>query len=381
MRNKRWHPAMALVVLVVAWAAYASRNEVALRRGPYGVEAVQVSDYELSITDEFDDGPYLRYTASGVEASWICRGNVIRQQFPPATPVIPPLCGYAKAIHLRAPTLPVSATVRAPAKRIVALSDPHGQYQTMQQLLHSNGVTDAQGNWTFGSGQMVLTGDVFDRGHQVTEILWWLYQLEQQAEAAGGRLHFLLGNHEYMALAGEQGYVNGKYLRTAELLGQSYATLYGDDMVLGQWLRSRDTVLKLDDLLFMHAGLSVSFLAHDFSLPQINEHYRRSIGLARETLTADPILRVLHADDGPVWYRGYFRDDSVSQSQIDWLAEQLGVRHIIVGHTSAGEIYPRFQQRIIGIDTSIKKGQRGELLLWQHGQLWRGTYDGQQVPL
>ena len=387
VQSRRWHLVLAAAVLLIAWTAYAAREEFVLRRGPYGVEAVQISDYELSITDEFDDGPYLRYEDTGIEASWVCRGKVIRQQFPLATQVIPPLCGYGKAIHLRAEETWLatgtshSISTQAHTDRIVALSDPHGQYQTMLHLLQAHAITDAQGNWAFGSGHLVLTGDVFDRGHQVTEILWWLYQLEHQAEAAGGRLHFLLGNHEFMALAGEQGYVNGKYRRVEELLGVSYAALYDDNTVLGRWLRSRDTVLKLQDLLFMHAGLSVSVLAHDLSLAQINEHYRRSIGLSREATTADPILRVLHGDDGPVWYRGYFRDDSISQAQIDRLADQIKVRHIIVGHTSAAEIYPRFQQRVIGIDTSIKKGQRGELLLWQNGQLWRATYDGRQLPL
>ena len=52
----------------------------------------------------------------------------------------------------------------------------------MLELLTNNKIIDEQGDWAFGTGHFVITGDIFDRGDKVTEILWFIYELEQQAE-------------------------------------------------------------------------------------------------------------------------------------------------------------------------------------------------------
>ena len=370
-----------LLLLGLGVAAYAGKDEVSFRHGKHGLEAVRISDSEFTVTDRFDDGPYLRRHANGIEASWICAGEVIREQFGPAPVTIPARCGYERPIAVRAPA-PLDSEQPIPSlKKLVAVSDPHGQYDTLKSLLSRHGVIDADGNWALGDGQLMMTGDVVDRGHQVTEIFWLLYALEQQANAAGGRLHFLLGNHEYMVLRDDLRYVNGKYLRAAELLGRSYAGLFDGDSVLGQWLRSRDTVRQLDDMLFMHAGISPSFVAQKLPLPEINLRFRQSIGMSKEAMAADPVLSMLHAADGPIWYRGYFLDDGMNQQQVDAIAEQLGVSRIIVGHTSMPAVLPLFEQKVIAIDSSIKKGQRGEVLIVEDGRLQRGTFTGERVSL
>ncbi|KAG1488187.1 hypothetical protein G6F52_014005 [Rhizopus delemar] len=51
-----------------------------------------------------------------------------------------------------------------------------------------------------GKDTLVIAGDVFDRGPQVTEAFWLLYGLQQQAAAARGAVHFVLGNHETKVL-------------------------------------------------------------------------------------------------------------------------------------------------------------------------------------
>ena len=372
---------LGVLLLGLGVAAYAGKDEVSFRQGPHGLEAVRISDAEFTLTDRFDDGPYLRRNAAGIEASWICAGEVIREQFGPAPVTIPVRCGYERPIEVRPPA-PLDSEQPIPAlKKLVAVSDPHGQYDTLKALLSRHGVTDADGNWALGDGQLMMTGDVFDRGHQVTEIFWLLYALEQQAMAAGGRLHFLLGNHEYMVLRDDLRYVNGKYLRAAELLGTTYVALFDADTVLGDWLRSRDTVRQLGDMLFMHAGISPAFLAQGLSLPEINRRFRESIGLSKDALKADPVLSLLHATDGPIWYRGYFLDEAMTQPQIDAITTKLGVNHIVVGHTSMPAVLALFDEKVIAIDSSIKKGERGEVLIVEDDRLQRGTYAGERLPL
>ncbi|REP65040.1 metallophosphoesterase, partial [Mycobacterium tuberculosis] len=76
--------------------------------------------------------------------------------------------------------------------------------------------------------------------------------LQQQAAAAGGAVHFVLGNHETMVLYNDLRYVNPKYLKSAQLLGRSYPALYGPDSTIGQWLRTRPVLLRIGDTLFLH---------------------------------------------------------------------------------------------------------------------------------
>ena len=46
-------------------------------------------------------------------------------------------------------------------------------------------------------------GDQLDRGDDERAILALLYRLEQEAQAAGGAVHVLLGNHEIMNAQGD----------------------------------------------------------------------------------------------------------------------------------------------------------------------------------
>ena len=331
-----------------------------------------------------DDGPYLRRMPNGIEARWICDGAVVRRVIPSSTqPVlVQPACGYDKAIRVDpkpaadASVLPVGIT------RLVALSDVHGQYDLMTRLLQANGIIDGNRDWAWGNGHLVMTGDLFDRGEHVTEAFWLLYGLEQQARAAGGGLHFLVGNHEAMVLQGDLRYVHEKYLASVALLGQSYPELHGEDSVLGQWLRSKPVLLQAGEVLFVHGGIHDTYLALGLSLEQANDLYRASLGRSRAETKQDPVLSVLYDGKlGPLWYRGYFVAPTLDKAQVDAIASRLGVSHIVVGHTSMEAVESHFDGTVLAIDSSIKEGQSGELLFIEDGVMSRGTLTGERIAL
>jgi hypothetical protein len=85
--------------------------------------------------------------------------------------------------------------------KLIAISDIEGNFMAFTETAAANGVIDTNFNWTFGEGHLVLTGDFFDRGTQVTEVLWLIYSLEEKAKDAGGYVHYILGNHEIMNLS------------------------------------------------------------------------------------------------------------------------------------------------------------------------------------
>lgn len=97
-----------------------------------------------------------------------------------------------------------------PEKTFV-LSDPHANWSCFASLLKAGKVIDADYNWIFGANQLVIIGDVFDRGVDVLPIYWLIYKLEKEAEDAGGKVTFLIGNHETMVLGNDLRYVKKKY--------------------------------------------------------------------------------------------------------------------------------------------------------------------------
>ena len=132
-------------------------------------------------------------------------------------------------------------------EKLAAISDIHGQVDIFKALLRQHKVVDDNLDWRFGKGHLVITGDIFDRGDTVTEALWLVYKLEQQASAVGGKVHYLLGNHEYMVLRDDQSYLHPKYVYTASFFDHDLRKLFATNTVLGRWLRSKSTIIKIND--------------------------------------------------------------------------------------------------------------------------------------
>ncbi|MDG1753086.1 MAG: metallophosphoesterase, partial [Thalassotalea sp.] len=264
---------------------------------------------------------------------------------------------------------------------VVATSDFHGQYGVMNQLLKNNHVIDENNHWAFGNGHFVITGDVFDRGDKVTEILWFLYRLEQEAELAGGKLHLLLGNHEVMVLNGDLRYLHPKYVEVAEKLNQPFEKLYGKGTVLGDWLRTKPVLVKINNILFAHGGFHPSLAQEKRSLKDINQVFKTNLVKSELSQSREGWGEYLHKSNGPIWYRGYFKDDGASSQEIDLLLKHFDIEFLVVGHTSQKQVETRHQGRVIAIDSSIKMGIYGELLFVDGDKKWRGSLSGEKMPL
>ncbi|HYF03014.1 MAG TPA: metallophosphoesterase, partial [Patescibacteria group bacterium] len=139
-------------------------------------------------------------------------------------------------------------------ERIFAISDIEGNYKAFKNILVGAGVIDTQNNWTFKDGHVVLVGDFFDRGTSVTETLWLIYKLEGEAEKAGGKVHFILGNHEMMNMYGNLKYLEDKYLKNAKLIDEKYKDFYWTESELGRWLRTKNIAEQIGTILFVHGG-------------------------------------------------------------------------------------------------------------------------------
>ncbi|MDG1527921.1 MAG: metallophosphoesterase [Polaribacter sp.] len=266
-------------------------------------------------------------------------------------------------------------------EKIAALSDIHGQYGLAVTLLKNNKIIDKNLNWRFGKGHLVIAGDIFDRGPKVHETLLLVYKLEQQAKKEGGKVHFLLGNHEYMVLHNDLRYIHRKYRHTTRLLRMNYSDIYGKNTVLGRWLRSKATIIKINKDYFVHGGVSKEFITKTgFSsetMHTINATMRNAIDLTKEEMKATDFYKTYFSGKGLIWYRGYFYDN-LEDTEINDILHTLDSKHIIVGHCSNKEVVQLFNHKIFGVDSSLKNGEYGELLLIKKNKYQRKTLKGKK---
>lgn len=355
-----------MIAAQIAWGAIA----MAQQAGPW---------------NDIYDGPYLFWEQDALVAKWIAAGELREDTLKPGEPLSlepgvsasfdPASVNFNAAFELS----PVTSF--AGVENIAVIGDSHGQYGIFYQLLLANGIIDENLNWNFGNGHLVVLGDVFDRGDQVTDIFWLILKLESQAEKAGGKVHFLLGNHEIMILEKDLRYLHKKYRYTMAKTGLPYHDLFGPDTYLGRWLRSKPVAIKINNLVFVHAGFSEPVLQLRLSFSEINTIFKkRIIDRSEDEILADPAATLLSSELGPVWYRGFFSEEFGVEDAYS-VARQVKAKHIVVGHTSFPQITAFHNRKIIAADSSIKTGEAGEILLIHKKKFWRGTLNGDRITL
>ncbi|WP_119394460.1 metallophosphoesterase [Salinibius halmophilus] len=325
------------------------------------------------------DGPYIRKHPS-LANQWQSfmpdKSGVLTSTLPDSQPT------FCSPATLHTHHTPVISVEFDQVEKFAALSDVHGQYQTVIELLTRHQIIDAQQNWCYGKGHLVMLGDIFDRGDGVIRIFWLLYKLQAQAQLAGGKVHCLLGNHEFMIMRKSWRYLAQHYQDFASELGLEYHDLFNKDWVLGSWMRQWPTMIRLNKSLFVHGGLSPSFLAHQLTMQEVNDRARQAFGIEREAVFAHPLYGCIHDLDGPFWYRGYFKPNSgLTEQDVQAGLTQYGAERVIVGHTPQQHIRSRFNGKVIGVDSGIQLAGRGEILLYQQGQFSTGNLAGEQSPL
>lgn len=249
---------------------------------------------------------------------------------------------------------------------IVSVPDLHGDYDRAIQILQAAGVIDASSSWIGGTTSLVQTGDIADRGPDSLKILKLFSRLAPQAAEQGGEVVNLLGNHELMNIQGDLRYVNKDELSSVG--GKSgWQALWQSGSELGDQVRKFKTAVKVGPVLFVHAGLSPSYLQGGHSLEDVNSDM--AAALSQNGSPESRSLRDLLGDAGPVWTR-FFADGGRSQEVCDVVSQvlkQVGAERMVVGHTiqtrAGGErrVNPVCEGSLILADTGISRAYGGEM--------------------
>lgn len=252
------------------------------------------------------------------------------------------------------------------SEKVFVMSDPHGRLDCVVSLLQGNGVIDENMNWTYGSNHLMIIGDIFDRGDDVTQIFWLVYKLEQEASLAGGCVSFLLGNHEPMVLANDLRYCTPKYHTLAERLSIPYSQLFGNNTELGRWLATRNTIQIIGKDLYVHAGLSEEFYERNLSISTVNKEISRALFMGKkERKVLSELTAFLYGNSGPIWYRGLVRDatkyNPISFNKLKKILKRYHVKRIIVGHTIFDDVSTFYNQKVINVNVNNAKNRKNGL--------------------
>lgn len=256
----------------------------------------------------------------------------------------------------------INEPVESPAAdKIFAVSDIEGEFEPFRNLLLAAHVIDTQYNWTFGKGSLLVAGDLFDRGKQVSQYLWLLYKLEDEARAQGGAVHVVLGNHEIMNLSGDVRYVQPEYFNDCKLMQEDYASLYATNTELGRWLRSKNVIEKDGDFLLLHGGVSTDILQKQLSLAAINTICRPYYATPRKSQPDS--IQIFFGPTALFWYRGYFLEPKASQEQVDSTLRFYKAKQIWVGHDIIDHIASLYNGKVIGLDVDEHEGTHEGVLI------------------
>jgi len=271
--------------------------------------------------------------------------------------------------------------------KVLAIGDIHGHYCALAEYLKINEIVDEELNWTWGDGHVVFLGDVFDRGNEVTESLWFIYNLDMQAREQGGRVHMLLGNHEVMVMSNDTRYLNRKYELFSNYFSRDYADFFSMNSVLGHWLRTRNTIVKINDNIFSHAGISPAIHNRKLSIHTINNVLREYLaGDPRRPLPNADLAELILNEEGPLWFRGYVLDgfnstESVTDKQVTSMLNYYEADRMIIAHTEVKKMSSLFNGKIIAIDLPIRtEFAIPEALMIMNGEFFRLTSSNEKIP-
>ena len=305
--------------------------------------------------------------------------------------------------------------------RIVAVGDVHGDLPAFTEVLRASGVIDRDNNWTGGKTHLVQDGDLLDRGPDSRKLIELLMKLEKQARAAGGEVHCLIGNHETMNLYGDLRYVSAADYASYQtddssaLRDKAYkqhvddlrhdpqtASMEPDDAyrkkweathplgfverqayfsstgAAGKWIRGHNAVIKINDLIFLHGGISPKYAK--FSVRKFNDEISREV---RDFSKLEG--GVAMDEEGPLWYRGLAQDDEQQLTpHVKSVLERLGAKYIVIAHTptKGGMVLPRFEGKVLMIDVGLSQvyGSHSACLIVEDGKA-QALHRGNKVPL
>jgi hypothetical protein len=215
------------------------------------------------------------------------------------------------------------------------MGDIHGQYEKMVAALREAELIDGNCRWSGGAATLWFMGDYFDRGPDGIAAVDLIRALQSEADAAGGRVGALIGNHDVLILAawrfGERpsGGPGGTFLASWRANGGAESDLRRMTGDHATWLTSLPALALAAGRLLTHADATF-YQVYGRTVADVNRHFRA----------------ILRSADAPAWdllldyfsQRRAFQDRDLGPARVGRILSLYGGRQLVHGHTSISKL-------------------------------------------
>ena len=248
--------------------------------------------------------------------------------------------------------------------RIVIIGDIHGDIRRFKDILIDAKIINKNIEWIAEPKNTIVVqmGDQVDSINRDpsleewevlpdVEMIYFTNLLHKIALSKGGRVISLIGNHELMNSIGNYSYVSSKSLNEDV---RKRHDLFKPSGGLSAILSQRPIVVKIDKLLFCHAGLTMEHLnvltKHGKDISYINSIWKNFIKNGAVLVEDKEIFdTVILGNDGILWTR-----DLNDTGDVAKMLDSIGCHYMFVGHTVVDRV-KIINDRVWYTDTGISR--------------------------
>ncbi len=261
--------------------------------------------------------------------------------------------------------------------KIYAIGDIHGDCSILIKMLKNLGLINKSLEWCGKDAHVVQLGDLLDgyiRHDMISSadrdtimaleeftILELLNDLDFQARKVGGRVHYLIGNHELMNVLGDFSYVLTEHM--TEIPRNIRKLLFQPGGYMAQMLACHSySILKINDWIFCHGGLlpeHIEKLDKNKQINQINNTLRKVLlnEITLEQLSDDE-KNIIIGSNGLFWTRHYKFDELKCDTLDDTLKiinNDKNKGGLILGHTPHSKITAECNKKLFFVDIGLSR--------------------------
>ena len=231
--------------------------------------------------------------------------------------------------------------------RIVIIGDIHGDIRRFKDILIDAKIINKNIEWIAEPKNTIVVqmGDQVDSINRDRtleewevlpdiEMIYFTNLLNKIALSKGGRVISLIGNHELMNTIGNYSYVSDKSLKD----NYKRQELFKPGGTLSAILSQRPLIVKIGQLLFCHAGLTLEHLnilsKYNKDVSYINTIWKNFIKNNAILIEDKEIFENIILDgDGILWTR-----DLNEKGDLIKMLEKLGCVYMFVGHSVVEQV-------------------------------------------
>lgn len=222
------------------------------------------------------------------------------------------------------------------------IGDIHGHDKNLIRLLHSVDLIDKNLNWIGGGSRLYFAGDFVDRGYGGIATLDLIMRLQTQAQAAGGDVQAVMGNHDLLIqmvyrFRDRKTSYGEPYLNQWMRNGGIPSDLVNITPEHLEWLAALPAMLHINDKLLIHAD-ALLYTQYGRTLDEVNHSFAM--------LMAEPDFEILDSlMDQFAQHEAFLQQPGGTRIASDFLTT-YGGSQILHGHTPIPTITPQRPSQI-----------------------------------